>query len=124
MPDQINTTSGAHCRGDDLIAAGIKPLSPWELLQSAGVVVDLAWAELLSAKTGCSVQFWLNMQEGYERPVTTTIHKSSREERTLRAMFLIARRLYKVTSDFQDWQSVIMVESLIDECVEEELNHG
>lgn len=51
----------------------------------------------------------------------TTIHES-REERTLRAMFLIARRLYGVTNDSRDWQSVILIESLINECVKEGLN--
>lgn len=56
----------AQRQGDALIAAGITPLSPWEFLQHSGVVVDQEWAELLSTKTGCSVQFWLNMQAAYE----------------------------------------------------------
>jgi hypothetical protein len=47
----------------------------------------------------------------------------SREERTLRVLFLIARRLHNVTNDSQDWQNVLRVEDLINDCAMDELNH-
>lgn len=45
----------------------------------------------------------------------------SREERTLRALYLIARRLHDVTNDSRDWQNVIRVEDIINDCAREEL---
>lgn len=69
MSDNPKPSHQTTRSGDALRAAGITPVSPWEFLarRMQGVKVTPDIARELSAQTGVSEQFWINMQEAFDR---------------------------------------------------------
>jgi len=53
--------------GDALIEAGIKPMSPWEVLHRMQAKMTPEIAGILSRSQGTTAEFWLNLQAAYER---------------------------------------------------------